>query len=422
MATPTPTHQHQHQHQHHQHHHHHHHHHQQQHCRTRRAAASPWLLLLLLCGLALDTTTSFLLCRPPRRISRHHRLLGSTSDTPTPTYVVPGPDTSADLREFTIPTTVTAPIPLPEAVFTYGGFSSMSKARKLIRKDQVLVNQEIKNCQDAVHAGDQVQVVASEPPHKRKDGKARGAKTVRVVFEDDDMAVIVKPAGVAVHGTGAYSLVDQYDKFLVPTTRGEEEALPKPVHAHRLDAPVGGLLLVAKTKTALRALLTAFQERAIHKQYHAVVIGTPAEAMGTVTVPVDGKDALTKYKLVDSVPSPTFGTLSRVDLFPETGRKHQLRQHCSLALGTPILGDIRYGPDNTLRTRGLFLWSQAVELAHPVTGEALSFKIPLPEIYQNSMNMERNAFEKAAVAAAAQEAAAAAADAAEPDPHGVQAE
>ena len=87
-----------------------------------------------------------------------------------------------------------------------------------------------------------------------------------------------------------------------------------------------------------------------------------------------------------------------MDLFPETGRKHQLRVHCAQGLGTPILGDIRYGPDDTLRTRGFFLFSYGLAFDHPVTGEALSFEVELPEIYSNTVNMERKKAEGAAEA------------------------
>src|SRR6056297_716793 len=312
-------------------------------------------------------------------------------------YIVPGPDNSQDLREFDIPQTVTEPLPLPQAVYVFGGYTSKSKARKLIRKGQVLVNDEPgKTCEAIVEKGDRIKVVAQETNGKQKGGAGRGVKKVVVVWEDDDLAVIVKPAGVAVHGTGAYSLVDEYSKLLQPTSRSlEDGALPKPVHAHRLDAPVGGLLLVAKTKPALQALVTAFLERRVQKTYRAVVIGRPAEPAGQVLAPVEGKDAVTRYKVVASVPSPAFGALTSIELNPETGRKHQLRQHCQ-ALGTPILGDLRYGPSNTLRTRGLFLYSMAVSFVHPVTTTAETFRIEVPEIFGNTMNMERKKAERMA--------------------------
>lgn len=79
-----------------------------------------------------------------------------------------------------------------------------------------------------------------------------------------------------------------------------------------------------------------------------------------------------------------------MDLFPETGRKHQLRIHCAQGLGTPILGDLRYGPDDTMRTRGLFLFACGLALDHPTTGEAIRLEAELPEIYGNTINMERN--------------------------------
>lgn len=186
-----------------------------------------------------------------------------------------GPANDEDERAFVLPSSLAAPVPLPEAVQTYGGFASPSKARKLIRRGQVVVNGKVCTCQDAAGAGDRVEVRPVEPRHKRRDGKPRGVKKIRVQYEDDHLAVIVKPAGVAVHGTGAYSLVDRYAEFLAPTTCPPEIALPKPVHAHRLDAPVGGLLVVAKTLPALQSLSCAFEERRVHKRYRAVVIGRP---------------------------------------------------------------------------------------------------------------------------------------------------
>jgi 23S rRNA pseudouridine1911/1915/1917 synthase len=239
---------------------------------------------------------------------------------------------------------VVDPLPLPQAVHTYGNFSSMSKARKLIRKGQVLINDRDGNtCEGIVRGGDIIKIVPPEPPNKkkRKGGKdgsqGRGVKRVTVLYEDDDLAVIIKPAGVAVHGTGAYSLVEEYANFLTPTTRGEEEALEKPMHAHRLDAPVGGLLIIAKTKTALQVLLTAFLERKVKKKYQAIVIGRPTAGSGEIATEVEEKEALTHYQVLETVPSPTFGSLSLLELSPETGRKHQLRQHC-LEIKTPILG------------------------------------------------------------------------------------
>jgi len=286
-------------------------------------------------------------------------------------------------------------LPLPNAVYIYGNFSSMSKARKLIRKGQVLINDSNGNtCEGTVRGGDVITIVPPVAPKEKKGkggkdgGQGRGIKKVTVLYEDNDLAVIVKPAGVAVHGTGSYSLVEEYANFLTPTTRGEEEALDKPMHAHRLDAPVGGLLVIAKTKTALQGLLSAFLERKVKKTYQTIVIGRPSPESGDITTEVEEKEAFTHFKVLETVPSLTFGCLSLLELSPETGRKHQLRRHC-LDLNTPILGDIRYGPQNTLRTRGLFLWSVGVSFTHPVTGKNEAFEVGLPEIFGNTMNMER---------------------------------
>ena len=112
----------------------------------------------------------------------------------------------------------------------------MSKARKLIRKGEIFVNGIAKTCQDVVVAGDEIQVRPVGPVNHRKGGKKVTGKKVAVVYEDDHLAVIIKPAGVAVHGTGAYSLVDRYAEFLIATPL-TDDALEKPVHAHRLVEP-----------------------------------------------------------------------------------------------------------------------------------------------------------------------------------------
>lgn len=242
------------------------------------------------------------------------RLSAASTDGQPGEYVLSGP-VSDDERVFVVPDSVAEPLPLPEAVQVYGGFSSPSKARKLIRRGQVWVNGKARTCQDRAAGGDTIEVRAPESKIKRKDGKVRGEKKIRVVFEDDDLAVVVKPAGVAVHGTGAYSLVDRYSEFLRPTARPEEEALPKPVHAHRLDAPVGGLLIVAKTRAALQRLTAAFEERRVHKRYRAVVIGRPPAGEGSVADPVDEKEALTRYAVMATTPSADFGQLSQCTYF-----------------------------------------------------------------------------------------------------------
>lgn len=269
-------------------------------------------MVLVLSSLLVPVLHALVCCGPPPRRPHIMRTPASrlSADGQQGEYVLSGPITD-DERVFMVPTSIVQPLPLPEAVEVYGEFSSPSKARKLIRRGQVWVNGQARTCQDKAVGGDRVEVRAPESKIKRKDGKPRGVKKIRVVFEDDDLAVIVKPGGVAVHGTGAYSLVDRYVEFLAPTARPEEEALAKPVHAHRLDAPVGGLLIVAKSRPALRELTAAFEERRVHKRYRAVVIGRPPAEEGSVTDPVDEKAALTRYALIASTPSADFGHLSQ---------------------------------------------------------------------------------------------------------------
>lgn len=158
------------------------------------------LLLAAVC-LIFPRSSSFLLPSPRRPLHLLPRL-ATTSTSTYREYILPDPSND-DAREFVVPAIVETEhleadlLPLPAAVHQYGGFSSMSKARKLIRRGQVFVNNKVQTCQDAVKEGDRIQIKPVEPLHnnKRRDGKSRSTKKVFVVYEDDDLAVIIKPAG-----------------------------------------------------------------------------------------------------------------------------------------------------------------------------------------------------------------------------------
>ena len=132
-----------------------------------------------------------------------------------------------------------------------------------------------------------------------------------------------------------------------------------------------------------------FEEREIHKSYHAIVQGK-LEGSGEINTVVQGKSARTLYRslrIVDSVKNK-FDSL--VQLSPITGRKHQIRIHLS-SLGFPIVGDKIYGESgNLLKHKGLFLAATSLDFQHPKTGELLSFDIPLPDKFESFLNREQN--------------------------------
>lgn len=136
------------------------------------------------------------------------------------------------------------------------------------------------------------------------------------------------------------SLYARLQASLQPPALQLPDTLRVPRHAHRLDEATGGLLLVAKTRPALQALSMAFELKRTRKRYAAIVKGELLGS-GSIDAPVDGKPALTTYRAVGVTPSASFGALTTVHLWPETGRRHQLRKHMALH-GHPILGDRRY--------------------------------------------------------------------------------
>ncbi len=203
----------------------------------------------------------------------------------------------------------------------------------------------------------------------------------RIAFADAHLVVADKPAGLlAVPGRGEAGQDNLVSRLLPrwPTLRV----------VHRLDQATSGLVVMALSAEAQRALSMAFEARAVHKQYRAVVSGAVAAGEGVITAPliVDwpnrprqkidplaGKPSLTRWWRMDAN-----ATHSLLRLEPVTGRSHQLRVHL-LSLGHPIVGDTLYHPDPAEAAAPRMLLHAAVlAFAHPVTGEPLRFESPAP--------------------------------------------
>ena len=215
---------------------------------------------------------------------------------------------------------------------------------------------------------------------------------VEVVFADDDLLVISKPSGVVVHaaaGVTTGTLVDALDAAghtLAPRA-GEGRA----GIVHRLDRDVSGLLIVAKTDVAHERLVGAMKKREIERRYMALVEGVPGADRGKIDAPIgrnpkhrtrmavvpDGREAVTWFAITER-----FGKrCCLLEVRLETGRTHQIRVHLA-SIGHPVVGDTPYGRDPTfsrsIGARRPFLHAHKLAFAHPVSGEAMEFEIPLP--------------------------------------------
>lgn len=198
---------------------------------------------------------------------------------------------------------------------------------------------------------------------------------LKVLFEDEYLAVIHKPAGILVSGNSFKTIANALDQNLKRSNL-PDAAMPQPVH--RLDYATTGVLLIGKTSSSIRDLNKIFENQAVSKTYYAVTIGE-MEDKGEITSEVDGKKSQSKYTLCKSVPSERFGKLNLVKLEPQTGRRHQLRKHLA-SIGNPILGDKEYGIENLiLNGKGLYLHAYSLKFIHPFTNEEIYLKDEVPQ-------------------------------------------
>ena len=223
-----------------------------------------------------------------------------------------------------------------------------------------------------------------------------------VIYEDADIAVINKPAGMACHaGAGLKSgtLVNALLYHMGPIEAGDPQ---RPGVVHRLDKFTSGAIITAKNNFSHRSLARQFKSREIKKEYIALVHGVPSPPAGTIDLEI-GRDpnnrkkmsvrsrhkrnAVTHYKVKEN-----FGYAALLDIRIETGRTHQIRVHLA-AKGHPVVGDFLYGGNRVKNLpapiakivedmRRPFLHSAGVEFTHPRTGEKLAFHAPIPEELQ----------------------------------------
>ena len=233
---------------------------------------------------------------------------------------------------------------------------------------------------------------------------------LEIVYEDDDLAVVNKPAGMMVHaGAGATedarnrgTLVNALLHHFGNLSNVGGELRPGIVH--RLDKETSGLIVVAKNDVAHRALATQFSGRRVHKTYIALVHGWVKQDRGTISASIQrdavrrtrmttrrsgGREAITRYEVQRRIESP-YGKFSLLRVEIATGRTHQIRVHMA-SLGHPVVGDALYGAPREIRSgQGgpshasmslprNFLHAAEIEFAHPRTGESLKLAAPLPD-------------------------------------------
>ena len=263
---------------------------------------------------------------------------------------------------------------------------SRKSVKKAIKAGEILVDEELGTTGQWVEAGQKITYQSKDkPPSMIFEWR------IEVVYEDEYLAIINKPAGFSVSGNHFHTIENALPFNL--NVSNEPDALLRFRAVHRLDALTCGLLLVAKTKTSRILLGQLFEKKTIQKRYQAVVIGQlPNE--GTIREPIQEKQSTTVFKTVQAVRSLRNDYLTLVDLFPKTGRTHQLRIHLS-QLGFPILGDKLYGTEGEImKGKGLFLCAVQLAFQHPFLDETIDISIEPPNKFQLLLERETRRWER----------------------------
>ncbi len=270
------------------------------------------------------------------------------------------------------------------AIGIFSMLPTKNSVKKVIKKELLLVDNQKCTTGTYINSGQIIELISQDVlTHKVFHLK------LELIYEDDFIAVINKPAGFSVSGNKFKTIANALSFNLKKSE--QEDALPHPLPVHRLDNQTSGLLIIAKTKQARIILGNQFEKKEIQKQYFAVVIGK-IPTKGEISIPIDEKKSLSKFELIKTEPSLRNDFLSLIKLSPETGRTHQLRIHCE-ASGFPILGDkLHNGNKVVFKGKGLFLCSTELVFNHPITNEILELAIPIPNKFITIMEREKMRF------------------------------
>ena len=259
-----------------------------------------------------------------------------------------------------------------------------SRLHGLITSGQARLNGSPAKPAQRVRPGDRVSLTVPLP---RRLDLLPQSLPLTVVYQDSDLVVIDKPAGLSVHPGPGHPDGTLVNALLArcPDLQAIGDAI-RPGIVHRLDKDTSGLMVVAKTEPAHRSLSAQIKARKVTKGYLALVAGVPAESQGRIDAPIardprhrkrmsvvlGGRPSCTNYRVQEQL-----GAYSLLELYLESGRTHQIRVHLAY-LGHPLFGDRVYGRASPILSRQ-FLHAHHLGFAHPKSGEPLDFHCSLPE-------------------------------------------
>ncbi len=253
----------------------------------------------------------------------------------------------------------------------------------MIEQERVRVDGRLRPKRHTVKRGERIEIDA---PRESADEDSSSAAQFMVAYEDEHLLIVDKPADVVVHPARGHR-TGTLAQALAGRGAGGDEPWRAGI-VHRLDRDTSGLLVVAKSDAIHRELKALLSARGLRREYLALVDGRPEARSGTIDAPIgrhrrdrvlmsidsgDPREARTHFEIEQALPR---ATLLRVTL--ETGRTHQIRVHMA-AIGHPVCGDRQYGGPIVYGLERQFLHAARLAFAHPVTGEAIDVRSPLPE-------------------------------------------
>jgi 23S rRNA pseudouridine1911/1915/1917 synthase len=307
---------------------------------------------------------------------------------------------------------------LDQFLVSYLGVSR-ARIQELLHAGKILLNDAPAKASVKLRGGERITVLG---PAERPPLRAMAEEIpLDIVYEDDDLAVINKPAGMMVHA-GAGATEDQRNRgTLVNALLHHFGSLSgvggemRPGIVHRLDKETSGLIVVAKNDEAHRKLAEQFARREVKKKYVALVHGWVKKEAGTISASISrdrvrrvrmtvghagGREAVSHYRVIRRLDT-SLGKFTLVEVSIDTGRTHQIRVHMA-SLGNPVVGDTLYGAPRELRITAArnkpagpapislarnFLHAGELQLAHPRTGAKLALKSPLPAELESFQTM-----------------------------------
>lgn len=279
---------------------------------------------------------------------------------------------------------------------------SRSRIQKLIENGHVKLNDRICHSKKLkISAGDSILVTIPEP---QKLDLAPENIPLDILFEDDHLIIVNKPAGMVVHpapghytGTLVHALLYHCDKL------AGIGGVERPGIVHRIDKDTTGAIVIAKSDLAHQNLQGQIKAKTARREYWGIIYGSFPQEIGKIDLPIGrhksdrkkmavipveqgGRKAVTHWKTIERI-----GNYTLIQFILETGRTHQIRVHCAHS-GNPLVGDFTYGSNRSLKVNlsGQALHARQLSLLHPVSGELITAIAPLPAEFHKLWQVLRN--------------------------------